>query len=347
MVPVNPVRQLERSERPKVAHKRQCVFERNEIGKLIAAASPAYRPLIATALFSGMRLMELLGLRWQDVDFDHGYLHVTHQLGRDGKLKDLKTTAGERDVVLFAELASLLRQHKAASRYSQPHHPVFASATGGPLHWRNVETRGFDKAIRNAKLDLNRDTKPVLHDCRHTFASLLIAQGLDVVFISRQLGHSTAATTLRVYAHLIRQGQPCEQHEGRPLRSVRQPPRWKRTGNDSLQRDETTDTRSGSTLSDRQVDEGRRNASDRLHTREVRGSIPRAPMHSEPGEYGLLAHAHICCLARRDPHNHAVRSGRGGREGADGPHLGFDPARDVGCSSAVKPRVWDWMRGVE
>jgi integrase len=43
----------------------------------------------------------------------------------------------------------------------------------------------------------------VLADCRHTFASLLIAQGLDIVFISRQLGHANPATTLRIYAHLF------------------------------------------------------------------------------------------------------------------------------------------------
>lgn len=203
MVPTNPVRQLERSERPKLARKRQCVFERDEIGKLIAATTPTYRPIISTALFSGLRLMELLGLRWQDVDFANGYLHVRSQLGRSRNLKGLKSAAGERDVVLFPELASMLREHKAASGFSQPHHYVFASAAGSAFNWRNVSSRGFDEAVKRAKLGEGRDRKPVMHDCRHTFASLLIAQGLDVVFISRQLGHSTPATTLGVYAHLF------------------------------------------------------------------------------------------------------------------------------------------------
>jgi integrase len=195
------VRQLERAERPKVARK--CVFQRDEIPRLIEATSRAYQPLIATAIFSGLRLMELLGLRWQDVDFEHGYFHVRYQLGRDGRLKSLKTSAGERDVVIFPELASLLRRHKAASRFSQPQDYVFASAVGTALNSRNVEVRGFDHAVTSAKLDQDRNSKPVFHDCRHTFASLLIAQGLDVVFISRQLGHSSPATTLRVYAHLF------------------------------------------------------------------------------------------------------------------------------------------------
>jgi integrase len=202
MVPVNPVRQLERAERPKVAKKVQCIFERDEMARLIEAAPKNYRPVIATALFSGLRLMELLGLRWQDVDFDGGYLHVRNQLGRDGALKPLKTEASSRDVVIFPELASLLRRHKAASKFSQPHHHVFTGSEGTPMHWRNVEHRGFDKALTTAKLDTGRDRKPVLHDCRHTFASMLIAGGMDVTFVSRQLGHSSPAITLGIYSHL-------------------------------------------------------------------------------------------------------------------------------------------------
>jgi integrase len=127
---------------------------------------------------------------------------VRKQLGRDGELKQLKSEAGRRDVVLMPELAQLLRRHKAASRYSQEDDFVFCSRHGTPLHWRNVETRGFDATVTRANLRRS-DGKPVLHDCRHTFASLLIAQGLDIVFISRQLGHANPATTLRIYAHLF------------------------------------------------------------------------------------------------------------------------------------------------
>jgi integrase len=159
--------------------------------------------LVATAVFSGLRLMELLGLRWCDLDYDAGYIRVRHQLGRYGRLKTLKTTAAERDVVLFPELASLLRRHEAASRFSQPNDFVFASATGTAFNCRNVEVRGFDAAVARAKLGAGRAAKPVFHDCRHTFASLLVSKALDLVFISRQLGHANPAMTLRVYTHLF------------------------------------------------------------------------------------------------------------------------------------------------
>lgn len=202
MVPSNPVGDLEAREKPKVGRKHQRVFERHEIEALLKAADDKYRPLVATAVFSGLRLMELLALRWQDVDFANGYMRVRCQLSRKGGLKELKTESGRRDVVLMPELGRLLRRHKAASRYSKEADFVFASAAGTPLNWRNVETRGFDEAVERAKLR-RTDGKPVLHDCRHMFASLLIAQGLDIVFISRQLGHANPATTLRIYAHLF------------------------------------------------------------------------------------------------------------------------------------------------
>jgi integrase len=202
LVANNPVADLDARERPRVSRKQQRAFEPAEIKALLAACEDKYRPLIATALFSGLRLMELLALRWQDINLKQSEIHVRSQLRRKGGLKDLKTDAGRRDVVLMPELARLLRRHKAGSRYSQEHDYVFASETGTPLNWRNVEHRGFDHAIKQAKL-ARADGKPVLHDCRHTFASLLIAQGLDIVFISRQLGHANPATTLRIYAHLF------------------------------------------------------------------------------------------------------------------------------------------------
>jgi integrase len=131
--------------------------------------------------------MGLLGLRWCDVDGNE--LHVRHQLSRSGGLVPLKTKAGKRDVVLMPELTALLKRHRLAARYSQPGDPVFASRVGKPFPFRKVQ-RGMDAAVAQARFDPGK-RQPTLHDLRHTFASLLIAQGLDVVFIARQLGTKT------------------------------------------------------------------------------------------------------------------------------------------------------------
>jgi hypothetical protein len=69
------------------------------------------------------------------------------------------------------------------------------------MAWRNVARRGMDKAVENAKLDkVPGKRRPSLHDLRHTFASLLVAQGLDVVFVSKQLRHKRTSVTLDVHA---------------------------------------------------------------------------------------------------------------------------------------------------
>jgi integrase len=78
----NPLRRLDASERPRLQRREQRVLTHEEIGRLLNACLPRYRPAIATALYSGLRLSELLGLTWADVDFDAGLLHVRHQLSR-------------------------------------------------------------------------------------------------------------------------------------------------------------------------------------------------------------------------------------------------------------------------
>jgi integrase len=80
--PDNPVTGLERDERPHPPRCEQRVLGREEIARLLDACLPAYRALIATALYTGMRMSELLGLTWNDVDLAGGAVHVRAQLSR-------------------------------------------------------------------------------------------------------------------------------------------------------------------------------------------------------------------------------------------------------------------------
>jgi integrase len=201
--PSNPMRRLERSERPRVTRREMRILRPDEINALLNAANPAYKPILATAIFTGLRQGELLGLRWADVDFDNGLVHVRRQLDRLGHYVEPKTPRSVRTVVLTPSLAKLLRGHKRTSPHTTPTDPVFATSTGRPMHYRNVTRRGLAEGMEAARL--NRDGEPRLrfHDLRHTYASLLIAQGLNVVFVSRQLGHSAASFTLDVYGGLF------------------------------------------------------------------------------------------------------------------------------------------------
>lgn len=206
----NPVRGLETDERPSPGTREMRILQRDEIHALLEAADPRYRSLLATAVFTGLRIGELLGLTWADVDFKDGTLHVRMQLDRDGCRVEPKTPDAKRSVVLMPALGRLLRVHQLASPHSSAGDLVFASSLGTGFDRRNVSRRGLARAVQAAGLDGADRPRLRFHDLRHTFASLLIAQGTNVVFVSRQLGHKTPAVTLGVYAHLFDHAEHAE-----------------------------------------------------------------------------------------------------------------------------------------
>jgi integrase len=206
----NPVKLLERSERPQVVPSEKRILSRDEIEALLVAALPKYKPLLATACFTGLRLGELLGLVWADVDLEGGFIHVERQLDRTGTRKPPKTPKAIRDVVLMPSLGRLLDSHRQTSPYSRNSDPVFASRVGTPLAYRNVERRGVDFAAQAAGLNQEGKPKLQLHHLRHSYASILIAEGLDIVTVSRQLGHATPSITLAIYAHVFDRARHAE-----------------------------------------------------------------------------------------------------------------------------------------
>jgi integrase len=139
-----------------------------------------------------------LGLHWRDVDFGNELIHVRTALDRKRRDVPPKTERAVRDVILMPALADALRQHKTKTSFDQPDDYVFTTRTGTPHHAPHIGLRALKPALEKAGL------QPVRwHDLRHTFASLLIAGGANITFVSRQLGHTSSQITLGVYAHLL------------------------------------------------------------------------------------------------------------------------------------------------
>ncbi len=198
LIESNPVSKLDRSERPRVSRQERPVLNPEEIGRLLEAAAPRYRTLLATAILSGLRQGELLGLHWRDIDFNNELIHVRTALDRKRRDVPPKTQRAVRDVILAPALADALRQHKTETGLSQPDDYVFTTRAGTPHHAPHIGQRALKPALEKAGL------QPVRwHDLRHTFASLLIAGGANITFVSRQLGHASSQITLGVYAHLV------------------------------------------------------------------------------------------------------------------------------------------------
>lgn len=135
-------------------------------------------------------------MRWQDIDYDEGFVRIRQQLGRDRLPAKLKTDRSRRDIVLIPELAKVLKAHWLASPHKQASDYVFPAPTG-----KGRDHRSTSKALERATTRANIEGIS-FHSLRHGFASVLIC-GLkyDVETVSRQLGHKNSQVTLTVYSH--------------------------------------------------------------------------------------------------------------------------------------------------
>jgi integrase len=208
-IALDPVDQLEADERPRPVRRRQRVLGRGEIERLLAACPARDRLIVATALYTGLRISELLGLIWDDVDFASGMVHVRAQLSRAHRGERAqrvapKTAASVRDIPLVPQLAGLLVTHKLATPFCAGTDWVFATSHGTPYGHRNVARRCLTRAAERAGLNDDGSSPLRFHDLRHAFASHLIVDlGLDVAQVSRIVGHASPTITLNVYTHLF------------------------------------------------------------------------------------------------------------------------------------------------
>jgi integrase len=175
---------------------------------LDAAAGSFYYPVVYTAVSTGLRQGELLGLRWRDVDLDLLSISVSQVLyKRRGacRFNEPKTSHSRRRVAMTPKLALFLRQYRAEherlyrnlGRNLTPDDLVFASVRLEPLD-PCVLTHAFARMVKKAGLE-----GVTFHTLRHTFASLMLLRGAKPKVISEALGHSSVAFTMDVYSHII------------------------------------------------------------------------------------------------------------------------------------------------
>jgi integrase len=161
--------------------------------------------LLAT---TGMRRGEALGLRWEDVDLDEGWVSVTRSLisvGYDVKVSEPKTQRGRRRVALDSTTVAVLRDHRKSQleermawgpAWRENGH-VFAREDGSPIH-PDAFSKLFNNRVRAAGVPRIR-----LHDLRHTHATLALQRGIHPKVVSERLGHASIAITLDTHSHAI------------------------------------------------------------------------------------------------------------------------------------------------
>jgi integrase len=156
------------------------------------------RPALRTALFTGLRLGELLGLTWADVDLRDGEFYVRRQWTRSREYAPPKTKAAVRRIPVSDEMTKYLAALKLRSRHSNDDEPVFAARNGKPLGYRNVTRRGFEAAAAEAGID-----GVSFHSMRHAFASRMIDRGISSTVLAALMGHGSSTITERRYMHLF------------------------------------------------------------------------------------------------------------------------------------------------
>ena len=175
--------------------------------ELLSSEDTKYKVAIILTVFIGVRLGELMGLEWQDVDFRNGIISINRSsqyLSDMGVFTKVpKTESSIREIAIPEFIISLLEEYKLwyeeqKSLYGElwtNSDRLFVQADGKPMHPSTI-SKWFVKYVGQIGL-------PVInfHGLRHTNASLLVAQNIDIAVISARLGHAQISTTLDFYVH--------------------------------------------------------------------------------------------------------------------------------------------------
>lgn len=210
VIAVNPARRV---RAPSVPRRTARVYDENQVARLLEALEEEplkYRTAVYLALASGLRLGELCGLEWQDIDFEAGTLTVARASqwlpGRGVFTKEPKTEESKRTIALPASVLSLLRRYKAQQNEERlkcgelwrGSGRILTTWNGGPVRPETV-SQWFKRFLQRHGLP-----KITFHGLRHTSASLLICDGVPLKVVSERLGHTTIRTTSDIYGHLLK-----------------------------------------------------------------------------------------------------------------------------------------------
>lgn len=205
------------AEKPSLGGHEAAYLEEDDARRLLELlqAEPVkWRAPITFDLLSGLRRAELLGLRWQDVGLDEHTITIrqtsNYLPGKGVYVGTPKTTTSARPLPISTAAIMLLLEYRAwqdirreqlGDAWEDQDGRVFTTDTGAPMFPDSL-TQWFSGFIARSGMP-----KVTVHSLRHTYASLMIADGVPLVVVSRQLGHAQASTTANIYAHAIASAQ--------------------------------------------------------------------------------------------------------------------------------------------
>ncbi|HEU5377638.1 MAG TPA: tyrosine-type recombinase/integrase [Ktedonobacteraceae bacterium] len=195
---------------PRPEEREVIILTQNQAQELLKVAQEHdLNAFISLAITTGMRHGELLALRWHDIDFDEGCLHVRHTVNRQGGSGyiegDPKTRKSRRRIILVPFVLEELKEHRR--RQEGKRQEVGAVWVDKDLVFPNNQGKflpagtnlaRFRKVLKAAGLPPMR-----VHDLRHNAGTLLMSKGINPKLVQELLGHSDISITLRLYGHVI------------------------------------------------------------------------------------------------------------------------------------------------
>jgi integrase len=192
-----------------------------EIKAIVEHLDGRWRPLLLTAIFTGLRASELRGLRWPDIDLRHGELHVRQRADRYNQIGRPKSESGERSIPLPPIIIKTLREWKLRCPKGKLD-LVFPNGIGNIENHQNILNRGFfpvqiaagvSTVVKDEEGKVVRTAKYTgLHALRHFYASWCINRkrdgGLELPakVVQERLGHASIVITMDTYGHLFPRG---------------------------------------------------------------------------------------------------------------------------------------------
>lgn len=204
---INPTKDL---DLPAADGKRERFATPDEVRRLLAALPDTERAIWGTAVYAGLRRGELRALRWNAVDLEGSMIEVRASWDDDPAVGEIevKSDAGRRRVPIIAALKAMLRMHKEETGRGGTD-LVFGAEADRPFMPSTVRNRALAawSAANKAGAEADEAWEPLvpigLHECRHTFASLMIAAGINAKTLSTLMGHASIAITFDRYGKLM------------------------------------------------------------------------------------------------------------------------------------------------
>lgn len=203
VIAVSPIRK--KLHRPCYRPKEKPSLTPEQIRQVLEEIPAYWRPLFLCLAVTGLRIGELLALRWQDIDWDSKKVRITHALWR-GQLESPKTEASIRTLHLPATLHQALLIHRGRSVFTEPQDFVFCRADGAPLDPGHLRENMLYPAMDRAGIKRSPRTHG-FHLFRHSAGSIVHSETGSVKLAQRQLGHAKISTTADIYVHINQQDQ--------------------------------------------------------------------------------------------------------------------------------------------